>query len=205
MHSRSVLPGILLRVASPQDAPALLDLYAPYVRKTAITFEYQVPSVEEFSQRISHTLQKYPFLAAEKDGHLIGYAYAGSFHARPAYDWAVETSIYVDRLCCKKGVGRLLHDALQAALFTQGICNMNACIACPAGETDKYLTRNSLQFHAHMGYRLVGEFSACGYKFGRWYNVAWMEKHIRPHLTNQPPVLPFFEIRARFCTEYGIG
>lgn len=86
--------------------------YAPYVRETAITFEYEVPSEAEFRDRIAHTLQKYPYLVAEQAGKLLGYSYAGPFHGRAAYDWAVETSIYIDGNCRKMGLGRLLHDAL---------------------------------------------------------------------------------------------
>ena len=82
---------ITIRTATVSDAQALLNIYAPYVEHTAITFEYDVPSVEEFASRIKHTLQKYPYLIAERNGKLLGYAYAGPFHERPAYDWAVET------------------------------------------------------------------------------------------------------------------
>ena len=196
--------GIVVRAATPVDAPALLAVYAPYVQQTAITFEYEVPTEAEFRSRIAHTLQKYPYLVAEQGGKLLGYAYASPFHGRPAYDWAVETSLYVARECRKMGLGRLLHDALQTALQAQGILNMEACIACPGGADDEYLTRNSLQFHAHLGYRAVGEFFRCGYKFGRWYNMVWMEKHIGAHRSPQPPVLPFAEVREMLRTQHGI-
>ena len=102
-----------IRRATENDAEALLKIYAPYVEHTAITFEYEVPSVEEFRSRIRHTLEKYPYLVAEEDGELLGYAYVGPFHDRPAYDWAVETSIYVDERNIHKGVGGKLHDALE--------------------------------------------------------------------------------------------
>ena len=181
---------ITIRTATLSDAQALLNIYAPYVEHTAITFEYDVPSVEEFASRIEHTLQKYPYLIAEKNGSLLGYAYASPFHERPAYDWAVETSIYVDQNIKHQGIGRRLHDALEDALRNQGILNMNACIAYPP-EKDEYLDRNSVEFHTHMGYRLVGEFYKCGYKFHRWYNMVWMEKLIGNHLSDQkPPKFP---------------
>ena len=181
---------ITIRTATLSDAQALLNIYAPYVEYTAITFEYDVPSVEEFAFRIKNTLQKYPYLVAEKNGRLLGYAYASPFHERPAYDWAVETSIYVDQNIKHQGIGRRLHDALEDALRSQGILNMNACIAYPEAE-DEYLTKNSVEFHTHMGYRLVGEFHKCGYKFNRWYNMVWMEKLIGEHLTVQePPKFP---------------
>ena len=86
---------IQIRAAVPTDAPALLAIYAPYVEQTAITFEYDVPAEAEFTRRIADTLQNYPYLVAEQDGVPVGYAYAGKFHERAAYDWSVETSIYV--------------------------------------------------------------------------------------------------------------
>ena len=178
--------SITIRMANPADAQALLNIYAPYVINTAITFEYDVPSVEEFASRIAHTLEKYPYLIAEEGGNILGYAYASPFHDRPAYDWAVETSIYVDQNIKHRGIGRKLHDALESTLREQGILNMNACIAYPP-EEDEHLDKNSVEFHAHMGYRLVGEFYKCGYKFNRWYNMFWMEKMIGEHLSDQKP------------------
>ena len=178
--------SITIRMANPADAQALLNIYAPYVINTAITFEYDVPSVEEFASRIAHTLEKYPYLIAEEGGNILGYAYASPFHDRPAYGWAVETSIYVDQNIKHRGIGRKLHDALESTLREQGILNMNACIAYPP-EEDEHLDKNSVEFHAHMGYRLVGEFYKCGYKFNRWYNMVWMEKLIGEHLSDQKP------------------
>lgn len=187
---------ITIRAARPEDAAALLAIYAPYVEKTAITFEYDVPSVEEFTQRITSTLMRYPYLVAEAEGQILGYAYVGTFHDRPAYDWAVETSIYVDSTLRHSGVGRALHDALEHVLHVMGILNLNACIAWPNVENDPYLTRNSGDFHEHMGYRLVGTFSKCGYKFHRWYDMIWMEKHIGEHQEIQPPIRLFPDVRA---------
>ena len=175
---------INIRIATVKDAEQLLKIYAPYVESTAITFEYEVPSVEEFAGRIKHVLSKYPYLVAEQDGELLGYAYVSSFKERAAYAWAVETSIYVNQNVKHRGIGRKLHDALENALREQGILNMNACIAYPPKE-DEYLDKNSVEFHHHMGYRLVGEFYKCGYKFHRWYNMVWMEKLIGEHLSDQ--------------------
>ena len=171
---------IHIRVASENDAEALLAIYAPYVVKTAITFEYDVPTLAEFRGRIHNTLQKYPYLVAEQDGKILGYAYVGPFHARAAYDWAVETSIYVDENLKHSGVGGKLNRALEAVCGAMGILNMEACIGVPQVE-DEHLTRNSVEYHTHIGYRLVGEFYKCGYKFGRWYNMVWMEKMIGEH------------------------
>ena len=195
--------GIKIRAASPEDAPALLRVYAPYVKNTAITYEYDVPSVDEFSKRIETTLKRFPYLVLERGGEIIGYAYAGPLHSRPAYDWSVETSLYLSENVRGSGLGRLLHDALENVLREQGFLNMNACIAYPEKE-DEYLTRNSAEFHAHLGYRMIGGFTECAYKFRRWYGMVWMEKLIGEHLEDQPPVTPFPQIREVIFEKYGI-
>ena len=261
------------RVARPEDAEALLAIYAPYVEETAITFEYEVPGVEEFRARIAHTLATYPYIVAVEeqsanadtahadgtsstcidcsyanadachaDGvpassapasgadtvtgahrtseHIIGYAYVGRLHERAAYDWTVETSIYVDRSARKQGLGRQLYERLEAILRAMNIISVNACIAYPGtmnvaadaasaadrsqtnlregasdigagiGE-DPYLNTNSPDFHAHLGYQLVGHFHACAYKFDRWYDMIWMEKWIAPHPAKPEAMIPF--------------
>ena len=194
---------IKIRAASPEDAPALLRVYAPYVKNTAITYEYDVPSVDEFSKRIETTLKRFPYLVLERGGEIIGYAYAGPLHSRPAYDWSVETSLYLSEDVRGGGLGRLIHDALENVLREQGFLNMNACIAYPEKE-DEYLTRNSAEFHAHLGYRMIGGFTKCAYKFRRWYGMVWMEKLIGEHLEDQPPVTPFPQIREVIFEKYGI-
>lgn len=182
--------AVTVRAASPEDGAALLDIYAPYVRETAITFEYDVPSLEEFRGRIRRTLERYPYLVAEAAGEAVGYAYAGPFKERAAYDWAVETSVYLRRDRRRRGAGRRLYEALEAVLREQNVRNLYACVACPETE-DAYLTWNSVNFHAHMGFRLVGEFYKCGYKFGNWYNMAWMEKLLGEHGTRPGDFIPF--------------
>ena len=188
----------VIRLARIEDAPALAAIYEPYVRETAITFEYVPPTADEFAERMCKTMEFYPYLVAELDGRLVGYAYAGTFKGRPAYDWAGETSIYVAQGHTGEGTGRALHDALERALAAQGILNMYACIAVPDGEDDETLTRNSQRFHEHMGYRLVGEFYQCGFKGGRWYNMIWMEKMLGEHRADQPPVAPFPEMSVAY-------
>lgn len=179
-----------IRAAELRDANALQALYAPYVRKTAITFELEVPSVEEFALRMEQTMKRYPFLVAEENGEILGYAYTGPFKGRAAYDWAVETSIYVNMEKTRCGIGKLLYLSLEEASKTQHILNLNACIASPVVE-DEYLTRNSIFFHEHLGYSLVGTFHLCGYKFGRWYDMVWMEKMIGEHLPSPEKVTAF--------------
>lgn len=184
---------INLRAATVNDAANLAEIYAYYVTHTAVTFEYDVPSAAEFADRICNTLKKYPYIVAENNGKIIGYAYASPFKDRAAYDHAVETSIYVQNNLTHCGIGKKLHSALEHALKMMGILNMNACIAYP-DTPDMRLDDNSVRFHEHMGYRAVGEFFKCGYKFNTWYNMIWMEKHIGEHSGNPPEILPFCEI-----------
>lgn len=188
----------MIRIAQERDAEELLRIYSWYVEHTAITFEYDVPSVEKFAGRIRETKTRFPYLVAVREGRIVGYAYAGTFHARPAYDWAVETSIYVDHEQKRTGVGRELYAALEEALRLQHIINLNACIAAPIQE-DETLDRNSLSYHEHLGYRFVGEFEKCGYKFDRWYNMVWMEKHIDEHPAHPLPMRPFPETEAELA------
>ena len=184
---------IQIRAASPEDAGALLEIYAPYVENTAITFEYDVPSVNEFAERIQKTLKRYPYLAAEKNGRIVGYGYASAFHERAAYDWAAEMSVYVSRDARGGGVGSALYQRLEQILREMNIVNPEACIAYAKTE-DKTLTNDSMRFHEALGYRLVGRFSRCGYKFGRWYDMIWMEKIIGIHFSPMPAVINFPEI-----------
>lgn len=184
------MSDIMIRAATPDDAGEILAIYAPYVEKTAITFEYDVPSPEEFRRRIAATLEKYPYLVAVNEGKIVGYAYAGPFKARAAYDWAAEVTIYLAPQATGLGIGRRLYAALEDALRDMGILNLYACIGYPE-TADEYLTRNSAEFHAHMGYGFIGLFHKCGYKFGRWYDMIWMEKIIGEHLPEQAEVRPF--------------
>lgn len=173
-----------IRDCKPEDAKALLEIYKPYVEDTAITFEYDVPTLKEFQHRISETQKRFPYLVAEDDGEVLGYAYASPFKDRAAYDWAIETSIYVSLGHHREGIGALLHQHLEERLKAQGILNMNACIAYIDPE-DEYLTQGSVRFHEHLGYKLCAHFHKCGYKFGRWYDMVWMEKLIGDHINKK--------------------
>ena len=192
-----------IRVATPADAEDLLAIYAPYVTDTAISFEYEVPSVADFRKRIWDTLLRYPYLVAEREDRIVGFAYAGPFKERAAYDWSVETSIYVDQNFKRRGIGGELHEALKRCLQEQGILNMEACIAVPSSP-DRYLNRNSVEFHAHLGYRTVGTFSHCGHKFQRWYNMMWMELKIGHHGDDPKPPKTFAQVYKTVQEKYGI-
>lgn len=185
---------VTVRVAQRGDAARLAQIYEPYVLETAITFDYVAPGADEFAARIDRTLERYPFLVAEREGRVVGYAYASAFKDRAAYDWACETSIYVDGSERRGGIGTALYQALEQALRMMGITNLNACIGYPE-VPDEHLDRSSVAFHERLGYVWVGRFHRCGHKFGRWYDMVWMEKEIAPHPALPAPVQPFPEVR----------
>ena len=185
---------VRIREAAREDVPAMLEIYAPYVRDTAISFEYAVPTQEEFSARIARIQSTYPCLVAESEGRILGYAYCVAFIGRAAYQWSVETTIYVDRACRGRGAGSALYRALEACLRAMNIQNMNACIGW-TDAPDEHLNNDSTAFHEHMGFTLVGRFHHSGCKFGRWYDMIWMEKLIGDHSTPVQPVRPFPEVR----------
>lgn len=179
---------VVIRDAAIADAERILEIYDYYVKNSAITFEYDTPSLEEFQARMEQTMKRYPYLVIEQDNIIQGYAYAGAFVGRAAYDWSCEMTVYLDHSARKKGMGRKIYEALEQKLKSMGILNLYACIGYPE-VNDEYLTVNSADFHAHLGFQKVGEFHKCGYKFGRWYHMIWMEKVIGEHKDIQPPVI----------------
>ena len=180
-----------IKVATEQDAEAIRNIYAPYVKKTAITFEYDVPSVQEFKRRIANTLQEYPYFVAVEDGQVVGYAYAGPFYGRAAYKHSAEVSVYVDENQRGRRAGKLLYEALESALASQNVFVLYACITAAERPDEPYVTGGSLRFHEKMGYRLVGRHNQCGYKMGRWYSVVWMEKSLVDRPVAPEPFIPF--------------
>lgn len=175
-----------IRIAVPEDASALAGIYAPYVTDTSITFEYEVPGPEEFAVRIRETLEKYPYLVAEEDGGIRGYAYASPFKGRAAYAWSVETSVYLCREAKARGIGTALYRELEDLLRRQHVCNLCACITYP--------NPVSIAFHEKLGYRIVAHFNSAGFKLGAWRDIVWMEKGLSPHTVPPLPFLPFPEI-----------
>ncbi|HEM3198500.1 TPA: N-acetyltransferase [Streptococcus suis 14A] len=159
-----------IRSARTEDAADLVAIYAPYVEKTAITFETEVPTVEAFASRIEKTLEKFPYLVAVEEGKVVGYAYASTYYARAAYDWTVELSVYVSREARGKGIGSLLYDALEEELTARGFKNFLACIALP--------NPASLALHKKRGYEQVAHFKKVGYKFGTWHDIVWLQKSL---------------------------
>ncbi|MBR5079299.1 MAG: N-acetyltransferase [Victivallales bacterium] len=168
-------PSIIIRDAVLADAEAMLSIYAPYIEKTAITFEVEVPSIEAFGQRIRHVQEKYPWLVAVCNDELLGYAYLGEFKNRAAYAHSAETSIYVRMDAHGRGIGRTLYNSLEEKAHAMGLLNLNACIAYTE-TADDYLTDASVRFHERMGYVQCAHFHQCARKFGHWYDMIWMEK-----------------------------
>ena len=179
---------VMIRFATEEDAEELLRIYSYYVENTAITFEYDVPSKDEFEERIKNISAKYPYIKAVHEGKIVGYAYAASFKDRRAYDWSVETTIYVKNNCKRMGIGKVLYEVLEQELKDMGILNMNACIARPIQE-GRYLNDDSIRFHDNMGFTEVGHFHNSGYKFGQWFDMIWMEKMIGEHNANPHEVV----------------
>lgn len=160
-----------IRFATPDDAAALVAIYAPYVTDTAITFELTVPTAADFAQRIASISSRYPYLVAEgDDGTVIGYAYASTYYGRAAYDWTVELSVYVSQDKRSQGVGRALYDKLEEELIERGFVNFLACIALPNDA--------SINFHRQRGYVQVAHFKEVGYKFDAWHDIVWLQKQI---------------------------
>lgn len=167
-----------IRMATKEDAKAILAIYAPYVKETAITFEYEVPTLENFEARISQTLARYPYLVAENEqGDVIGFAYAGVYKERAAYDWSCEVTIYLAQGMESRGLGSRLYQALEAELQKQNVIQLLACVT-----TDNI---SSIKFHEKLGYKEVGTFSNLGYKFNKWYDVLWLQKTLQ-----KPDVVP---------------
>lgn len=184
---------IQIRVAREEDAKDLLNIYAHYVKNTAITFEHEVPSLEEFTGRIKETLKDYPYLVALAEDKIVGYIYASRFRTRAAYAWSASTSIYIDEQYHRMGIGKRLYAELESILGKQNVVNVYAGAADPV-EEDEYLTRNSEHFHESIGYNVVARYCGCGSKFGRWYNLIEMEKVLGKRTCPPKEFIPFSKL-----------
>lgn len=161
---------MIIRPVQASDAAALLAIYSPYVENTVITFEYIPPSLSEFSERIAKISDKFPYLVAEEEGQILGYAYASTYYGRAAYDWTAELSVYVAKEARGKKIGSKLYDALEYQLQEQGIRNLLVCISLP--------NEASLAMHLKRGYKQVAHFEKIGYKFDKWHDTVWLQKQI---------------------------
>ena len=158
----------MIRIATEADVPQILAIYAPYIRSTTHTFEYDVPSEAEFLQRFRTMTVQFPWLVYEEDGRILGYAYGSAPFERAAYRWCAEDSVYLLPEARGRGIGKKLCTALEQVLFYQGYRRIYALIT--AENTD------SIAFHEKMGYKLRAELPDAGLKFGRWIGVVWMDK-----------------------------
>ena len=160
-----------IRSAVQADAPALLDIYRPFVETTSVSFETVAPTAEEFAARIAKALVGWQWLVAEQNGLCIGYAYGSSHRERPAYRWSVEVSIYVHPYSHRQGVGRALYLRLFEELAQKGFCNAFAGTTLP--------NEGSVALHKAVGFEPIGVVKRVGCKFGRWHDVAWFQRVLR--------------------------
>lgn len=161
----------MIRAAQERDVPAILEIYAPYILNTTATFEYTVPSRDAFLARFRSITAQFPWLVWEEDGQILGYAYASAPYTRAAYAWCAEPSVYLLPRARGRGIGRQLYTALEKILKYQGYQVLYALITQE--------NEDSFQFHQHLGYRFSVLFPNCGFKFGRWLGLIWMEKRLK--------------------------
>ena len=170
-----------IRPARVEDLPRILAIYGPYVENTAISFEYNVPTLGEFTRRFMDITAQFPWLVWEESGTVLGYAYGSRPFERAAYQWCAEASIYLCPEARGKGIGKQLYAALEELLKQQGYRKVYAIITT-ANEA-------SVSFHRAVGYSHTATMPGCGYKFGQWYGTVWMEKELNTWDT--PPHVPF--------------
>ena len=175
-----------IREVQESDIQNLLNIYRPYVENTAISFETKVSSIDEFHQKITICLKNFPWLVAEKDGAIVGYAYAGKFRTRNAYNWSVESSVYVSKELQRQGIGKKLYHKLFEILKSQGIVNVFAGITLP--------DIGSIHLHESLGFKKIGIYKKVGFKFEKWWDVGWWQLEFsRP--SHPKGIIPYSELR----------
>lgn len=171
---------IQVRPATPADIPAITGIYAHAVRHGTASFEIEPPSEAEMAQRQKSLLDgRFPYLVAEDDGGIAGYAYAGPYRTRPAYRWSVEDSIYVNPNAHRRGIGRALLERLIIESEQRGFRQMIAVIGDSA-------QMSSIELHRSLGFRMIGTIENVGYKFGRWLDSVLMQRELGPGATTRP-------------------
>lgn len=176
----------VIRLATEADLDELLAIYSPYVESTIISFEYEVPSREEFLERIRTYSEDYPWLVCECDGKIAGYAYASKHRTRTAYQWSAESTVYIHKDFHRKGIARLLYETLFEILRVQGYFNVFAGISLPNDQ--------SVGFHLALGFEVVGVFRNIGYKFGNWHGTHWSQLQLSKYLKDPPVPLKMEKI-----------
>jgi phosphinothricin acetyltransferase len=181
-----------IRVATSSDAKGILDIYAPYIQKTSFTFETEVPSESEFAERIRTYLINWPWLVCEIDGVIAGYAYATRHRERTAYQWCVESSVYIHDDFQKMGIAKALYISLFEILKKQGFRNVYAVINLP---NDK-----SVAFHERCGFQYFATYEKVGYKLGKWKNVGWWRLIINEFGDEPAAPIKFSELNKDFLS-----
>lgn len=178
-----------MRMATSDDAEAILGIYAPYILDTAITFEAEAPPLEDFRRRIAAVLRRYPYLVGTVDGVVIGYAYAHEQRERAAYRWNAELSLYLDRDRVGLGMGGRLFAALLDILVLQNVRNVYGIVTAPNPRSER--------LHERFGFTRAGTWRRTGYKHGSWHDVIWFEKRLGDDDGGEPPpVIPVGELSA---------
>ena len=170
-----------IRLACEADLPQILAIYAPYVTNTSYSLEYTVPTLEEFTQRFQQITQQFPWLVWEEADCVLGYAYGSLPFHRAGYRWDGEVSIYLHPDAHRKGIGRKLYTALEEIMRRQGYQTLYAIITAA--------NEGSVAFHQALGYHQTARFPHCGYKFGTWYDVLWLEKPLQSVIS--PSIFPY--------------
>ena len=177
----------IIRLAEKRDVPGILEIYAPFILETSVTFEEIVPDEASFWERIQGIMAELPYLVCEIDGCIAGYAYASGYRSRASYRWSKEVSVYVHPNFQRRKVADALYTSLNKMVQYQGIADLLAIITMP--------NEPSVAFHEHFGYRKCGEFANVGYKLNQWQNVGWFELFLQDE-TQAPKdrILPLAEI-----------
>ena len=170
----------MIRMATKADIPAILEIYAPYILNTTYTFEYTVPTEEEFTRRFEAITAQFPWLVWEEAGKVLGYAYGSAPFERAAYSWCGEVSIYLAPEIHGRGIGSQLYAALEEIMWRQGYRVIYSLITSE--------NEASVRFHERLGYVHSFDCQNCGLKFGRWLGVIWMEK--RKNFVEIPSDMP---------------
>lgn len=173
-----------LRTATKADVGSMLEIYRPSIEESAISFELEVPSLAEFERRLSEILRKFPWIVCEIGGEIAGYAYAGTFRSRPAYEWTVESTVYVKQRFHGRGVGKALYTQLLKMLKAQGVVNVIGGITLPNAA--------SVGLHEHFGFVKVANFKDCGFKMGKWWDVGFWELQLQRPDEPKPLQAPEF-------------
>lgn len=182
---------VYIRTATEDDAEEMLKIYSYYVTETAVTFEEETPSVAEFQSRIRTIRSSFPYYVAEKDGRILGYAYASKFRTRAAYRWDSEFSVYVDKDAHGLGIGSLLLDAVEETLRRQGIVNLYAIVS-DSPKPCRYIPGESIPFHLKHGFVEEGHLSKSGVKFGEWFDTVYLVKRLKENTDNPSKPQPYF-------------